>query len=83
MASLIAMPNVSDMLVEMKTFEEFLKGEHVKEYMGTDDNMPSAYIEWETRLTSEHLIQLAVLWGREMLDEILIDVKKIAEALER
>lgn len=29
-----------------KTFEDFLKNEHAKEYHGTDDDMPDAFDHW-------------------------------------
>ena len=45
----------------MKTFEDFLKEQHAKEYHGTDDEMYDAYEAWVVELEMEELMKI-ILW---------------------
>lgn len=49
----------------MKTFEDFLKDWHAKDYTGTDDDMPDAYAEWLEDLEIDTWLSLGQVWGRE------------------
>ena len=49
-----------------RTFEEFLKDWHMRDYMGTDDDAPDAFDNWMGEIEQDRLIDLADLFGREM-----------------
>lgn len=43
----------------MKTFEDYLKENHAKNYRGLDDEMPDAYEAWVSDLDLSTVMQLA------------------------
>lgn len=49
-----------------RTFEEFLKEWHAKDYQGTDDGMPDAFEAWLEALEIGDIEQLANVYGKEM-----------------
>lgn len=49
-----------------RTFEDFLKDWHMKDYDGTDDDAPDAFEHWVSELQIGDIEPLASLYGREM-----------------
>ena len=49
-----------------KTFEDFLRDWHGKDYIGTDDDMPDAYDAWSSELDIEMMERLGNIYGKEM-----------------
>lgn len=45
------------------TFEEFLQEKHGNGYMGTDDNMPDAFENWESNLDIQEVEAYAQEYG--------------------
>lgn len=43
----------------MKTFEDYLKEVHAKNYMGTDDDMPDSFDNWVSNLDASEIMEYA------------------------
>lgn len=54
-------------------FEEFLIGEHAKNYVGTDDNMPDSFDAWLADLDSYEWIVLGDKYGIKVARQQLED----------
>ena len=50
----------------MKTFEQYLRELHAKDYTGTDDDMPDAFEDWLGELDVADAIRLAENYGKEL-----------------
>lgn len=49
-----------------KTFDDFLKDQHAKNYTGTDDDMPDQFDHWVSELSSQEVIDYAEEFGKEV-----------------
>ena len=45
--------------MKISKFEEYLKEQHAKMYMGTDDDMPDSFERWLTEMAVDDLIAFA------------------------
>jgi hypothetical protein len=52
----------------MKTFEDFLEEYHAEQYPEIlDDDLPDAYMDWESGLEADDWMRLANIYGKRLL----------------
>ena len=49
-------------------FEEYLKGVHAEDYIGTDDDMPDAFDEWLIELSADEFIKYGNEFAKEEIE---------------
>ena len=59
-------------------FEDFLKEQHAKNYIGTDDDMPDAFDDWLTELDVDTLINYADIAIKEAEIRTLKQAQELA-----
>ena len=52
--------------MKILTFEEFLKDQHAKDYIGTDDDMPDDFDDWVGELDTQEVIDFAEAYGLQL-----------------
>lgn len=62
--------------MKYKDFEDYLQEKHAEQYSGTDDCMPDDYVDWEQGLEPEDLMNYAERYGKEVRNDILINIEK-------
>lgn len=50
-----------------KSFEDYLREQHAREYSGTDDNMPDAFERWLGDIEPQDFIDLGDSYGKEII----------------
>lgn len=56
--------------MKITSFEDFLKEEHGKTYLGTDDAMPEAFDSWLAELDGEDYMSFGELYGESIKAEM-------------
>lgn len=56
--------------MKKETFEDFLKEQHGKDYIGCDDDMPDDFDSWVSELDSQEVMDFAELWGAKLQKQI-------------
>lgn len=67
----------------MKTdsFEDFLKGKHAEDYMGTDDEMPDRFEGFVENLDADDWIKYGDEYGVYVAESVLLEQKKVFSRL--
>ena len=60
-----------------KDFEDFLTMKHGEDYIGTDDCMPDAYVDWTNDLGFDDWIKYGDMFAKEQSKELLEACKKV------
>lgn len=66
-----------------QTFRKFLEAKHAKVYQGLDDDMPDAFDEWLSGVSSDAMFTYAQEWEREQTAVIEMSPDEIQRAQQR